>query len=575
MSKNINLILVDGIDDREDLLRDRSRYTIEVDPRGFTVSSPGRVTTYVALLEDNQFFVVDKKYWIGSANSNGTKVGPYNFRTLLASIVNILTIGYKRPPSKVPAKLHGNYTFVPPSLKKWLHKKIQVALNHRIHEQWARLIALIPENINTLAKAMFRSTLSYNHLINDPSLYKKHPYLVKDLTKYFSANAMFTYGPENYLRMTPEMINTYVENKEYYLKSVRYYLDNDDDAKFGRYNIETGEAQFTNVKPETFFRLMENWRILYSYNQKPYRALDITLDNVTNVSGRFLVKLLQFIRLERPIYERLELCAILGAYDKLYNMGISHNLPHLPNHEINNDYGNYRYQGRHRRDTDNKIHNANLFQYATVAQIRTMMERVGNHVIHQPYNHRKISQIISAISYVLDYPEQHNGNIVGLADKAIDWHRDVIARMEENRRKGSDPETLNALPPIPLPEDEHITFLAKVGDLFNESDKMMHCVYSYRTQTIQGYSFIFHVEKDGDVATIEVNSEGKIIQASGIHNRQQSAINIKKTNAAILYGKRVLSAWGKKFNNYDHEGDNTVKILGVMETQAIPFNELD
>lgn len=559
----INLKLVEQIDDEVDLTRSRSRYTIEEHPRGFIVSSPGRVTTYVTLRDDYQFFITKIEGLDQNAEDIGTKVGPYNFRSLLAHIVEVLISEYKRPDNKIPEKLRNrrNDGYVPLPLKKWLHKNIQIALNHRIHEQWVRLIALIPDQINSLAKAMFRSTLSFNQLAIDPILYEDHPYLVKDLTNYFSANAMFTYGTEYYLRMSPEMIERYggpIKKINYNSVSSEVFNSYKVLVYISRYNVYTHESDYVNLSHDDYFSLMENWRLLYSYNQKPYRALDITLDNASNISGKLLSKILPYICLERPIYERLELTALIAAYERLHNMGVAQDF--------------YIKQGdyRHRQDTENKLHNANLFQHATVAQIKTLMERIGNHVIHSPYNHRKIAQVLSAVSYVLDYPEKHRGNIVGLADKAIEWHRDLQARMEENRRKNSDPNTLNGLPPIPLPEDEHIRFLAKVGDLYDESDLMKHCVYSYASYTVRGHSFIFHVEKDGDIATIEINGRGELVQSHGIHNRSASLVNPKKINAAILYGKKVLSAWGKKFDTYDHESPELEAEMGVEIAPDLP-----
>jgi hypothetical protein len=565
----VELMLVDEISDEVDLNRDRSRYTIEEQPRGFVISSPGRVTTYVTLQDDHQFLITKIKDLNQKEKDIGTRVGPYSFRSLLSNIVNILMSEYKRPSKKIPEKLRtrANQDYIPPTLKKWLHKKVQIALNHKIHEQWARLITLIPANVNQLAKSMFRSTLSFSEHATNPIIYEKYPYLVKDLNKYFSANVMFAYGSEHYLRMSPEMFERYggIPDKNGKLHPM-YYVDKNS-VHIGRYNVETQYSDYVNLSPDDYFSLMSDWRILYSYNQKPYRALDVTLDNATNISGRFLAKLLPFIYLERPIYERLELTALIAAYEKLHNMGIAHDLPHLPYAETGNNRRN------HRDDVENKIHNANLFQHATVAQIKTLMDRVGTHMVHSPYNHRKIVQVMAAVSFALDYPEKHHGNIVGLADKAIDWHRGLQARLEENRRKGSDPETPNALPPIPLPEDEHITFLAKVGDLFNESDLMKHCVYSYSFQTIRGHSFIFHIEKDGDIATVEINRNGELIQAHGIHNRSASAVNPKKTNAAILYGRKVLSAWGKKFAEYDHESHKLEAEMGVRIAPDLPDDD--
>lgn len=561
------LYLVEDIDDETDHLRDRSRYLIEESERGFTISSPGRITTYVTLREDYQFLVTKIEGLDPHEEYMGTKVGPYNFRSLLTAVAKMLLSEYKRPSEKIPEKLRKthNVDFMPETLKKWVEGRVQMALNHKIHEQWARLIALIPPHINTIAKKYFRTTLAYHPIVTNSDLYERHPYLVKDLGTYFSALAMFHHGQENYIRMSSDMIAIYggrVDDRPLSMfdaNPVRGMVN------ISRHDVSNHKTTHANITEDEYFSLMDNWRNLYSYNFKTYRALDVTLNNVKSVSGRMLAKYLPIIYLERPIYQRLELSALLAAFEKLANEGITSQLPYLPQSPD--------YNQRGREDRDVKIHNANLFQYATDAQVRTVMERVGNYINHGPFNHRKITQISTAIGFILDFPERHRGNIVGLADKSIDWHRHTQERMEEERRKSEDPNTLNALPPITLPEDENIRFLSKVGDLYDESSVMKHCVYSYKYQTINGNSFIFHVDKDGDMATIEISREGDLIQAQGIHNRKYSVLNPKKTNAAILYGRRILSAWGRNFPEYNNSDSVWEAEMGVRQDVELPDND--
>ena len=64
---------------------------------------------------------------------------------------------------------------------------------------------------------------------------------------------------------------------------------------------------------------------------------------------------------------------------------------------------------------------------------------------------------------------------------------------------------------------------------------MQHCISRYAKNAIQGSVYLFHVEKDGEEASVRVTYNGEIPQAYGPRNCQ---------NKASKWGSRVLRRWG-------------------------------
>ena len=140
------------------------------------------------------------------------------------------------------------------------------------------------------------------------------------------------------------------------------------------------------------------------------------------------------------------------------------------------------------------------------------------------------------IFYLLDYPDQHNGNIVGLARRSIRWHFEMIQQsaIEIADKLGS--ETKCGVPKCPLPVQPEITFLDTVGAVCNEGVEMEHCVATYARDAVYGVCLLFHVEHAGEAATVQLNPKGEIVQTTGRRN---------KSNDAAKWGATKLTAWGK------------------------------
>jgi hypothetical protein len=91
-------------------------------------------------------------------------------------------------------------------------------------------------------------------------------------------------------------------------------------------------------------------------------------------------------------------------------------------------------------------------------------------------------------------------------------------------------------PPIPLPEDPRVRFLATVGDVLREADQMEHCVGSHLPRAACGRVWLFHVEHEGEHATVEVDDAGAITECNGPRNRGNGAVDV---------ALELLEAWAE------------------------------
>lgn len=249
--------------------------------------------------------------------------------------------------------------------------------------------------------------------------------------------------------------------------------------------------------PNTSFK--KSWLDLYSFNGKRYRSLNKTLMKLPGGIPLGMLQRLNQLKLERPLTTRLELIAALETQQ--------HARAHLD------------VIFRSSRDDIKRA----LWRYAEHNRVKPKF--------------RKTQDIIIALNYILDYPERHHGNLRGLCEKSIQFHRDIVLNRISNF--GYKNETKTTLPPITFPANPNIKFLATVGELANESSRMGHCVYqSYSKKAVMGQSFLFHVEYNEEHATVEVDPKGHVVQAKAEWNKQ---------NKATKYGVTELTKWGRKF----------------------------
>jgi hypothetical protein len=272
---------------------------------------------------------------------------------------------------------------------------------------------------------------------------------------------------------------------------------------------------------------LANWRGLFSPTRQPYPILNKVLMNLPGCMSHHLVCRLSLIELERPIHDRVELTLLCAGTDS----------PHR----------------RHEH----------VFQHARREQIQRALWRVAAST-HNTWTTRRSADLKAFALYLGDCDEKHHGNIVGLADKVIRWHRDAHrnqVRQLLGHLRGDQPA---ALPPIELPEQPGIRFLARVDDIVREGEEMLHCVASYAHKAVQGGCYLFHVEHEGEAASVEVGPDGQVRQAYGRHNRR---------NQAAAWGERVLRRWGERFPSEVRERRTTVLVGGWPGDvdEEIPF----
>ncbi|MBY0461141.1 MAG: PcfJ domain-containing protein [Gemmataceae bacterium] len=258
-----------------------------------------------------------------------------------------------------------------------------------------------------------------------------------------------------------------------------------------------------------------DWRALYCPpGMRPSGHLNKTLSLAPgNVSARLLNTLPEFI-LPRAITNRLELITTLLVGH--------HGLP-----------------------------NFHVFSRASAGQITEAVRRVDLSLEQNwkqrmpdsiPYSHlstRRTANIWKALRFLGDYPDDYHGDIVGLAARSIRWHHCSQERERRLALASHGAYKLVATPPIAPPAIPGVQFLATVGEICQESKNMHHCIASYSQRALNGWCFLFHIEHNGQSASVEVSPGGAVVQAVGPCNVE---------NEASAWGRQLLGQWGSKFH---------------------------
>lgn len=185
--------------------------------------------------------------------------------------------------------------------------------------------------------------------------------------------------------------------------------------------------------------------------------------------------------------------------------------------------------------------------------------------------------ICQALYYIYDYADNNplgNWDIVGVCKRSIAWHKDAEKRYNEMRAKqlkkrGIYPHSKTAVPPIPLPKTKAIRFLDTYSAVLEESQRMKHCIDSYAVKAIEGDSYLFHIDYDGEEASAEVSPRGFVVQAFGYLNSE---------NKASAYAKKSLGGWAKRLVGATRSANKEwePEIVNVNADVCIPeFNFVD
>lgn len=181
---------------------------------------------------------------------------------------------------------------------------------------------------------------------------------------------------------------------------------------------------------------------------------------------------------------------------------------------------------------------------------------------HYELDLRKNKNLRVAISFMLDYDQDTNCKVTGLAERSIAWHKELM----QNRvlRELKERSIKTAIPSVPFASNK-IKFLEDVGQVIDEGNLMGHCVASYAKKAVRGDCYLFHVDYAGEMATAEVTKDGNISQIRGPHN---------KDNKASKWGRGILYKWAQKLKETKDNPilDNSVKLSKIVELiDEIPF----
>lgn len=236
-----------------------------------------------------------------------------------------------------------------------------------------------------------------------------------------------------------------------------------------------------------------HWRDTLSPSAVSLKALNKTLDKLPRGLRIHQIYHLSRVHLQQPITNRLHLIAVLEGADH----------HHWALHEA-------------------------VFLRANEAAVKEAAAVFG----YTLKVSSKVDHISRAIRSILDYPNTYNGDLVGLARRSHEWHN------QAHITPARPPLRFDQVLPLldldyPYLEEEGITPLRTVGDVVSEGEIMHHCVGSYAGVASEGQSFLFHVEHNGEWATIELAPDGWIRQAQGPRNM---------FNSACKWGTEILQA---------------------------------
>lgn len=403
--------------------------------------------------------------------------------------------------------------------RAWAQQQTARAIARRLREQWLRLLSLADPVVRDVQRAIFAATFGDAPLAADPALYRQ-PFLVRDIL--------------NFPACAVAVRNAYALSGDL---PVRRLLNAPCIQEARRLARSMGMRLVMDAvppeEPDADMQLerLEDWKALFSDVGVDYRSLNRTLMNLPGRVPHRLVCNLRKVHLERPVEHRLELL-VLTQYVGL------------------------------RADRDSvgepRADHTRLLQHAKASQVREALDRLSRH-LRQPLDPRRAADVKQLVQFVADYPEGHAGNLLGLTERAISWHRDRHEEHMNAMRQHYGADTPTTTPPIPMPEVAEVRFLDTVGAVCAEAERMRHCVASYIDLAVQGNCYLFHVSYKGEDATVEVGCEGKVRQSQGPRNQR---------NRASAWGKRVLNTWAKGLPPGGYCGR---RYAGVIDPDEIPF----
>jgi hypothetical protein len=95
--------------------------------------------------------------------------------------------------------------------------------------------------------------------------------------------------------------------------------------------------------------------------------------------------------------------------------------------------------------------NERAFRNTSEDRIARATRLVAGHT-RNPLSTRRARDLESMVDFLMDYPEDHKGHIVGLAAKSIEWHRRGREQEAEKILNKLGRDRATEAPPIPVPK---------------------------------------------------------------------------------------------------------------------------
>lgn len=476
-----------------------SPYQIEAMHHGFRVyakeGAPERVPVRV--------ICQPRCFEVNPEEGTPLRFGFYEYYGLSSAIAELMMRNWD-PPKDRDAEWAG--------VREWAVKQTARSLGKRIHHAWKSLLGEVDHTTLEVHRAIFAATRKCAELVMREDVYDSK-YVVADIIKYRAAAIAAVHvdhladcRARMLINQNPEVAEFGTEWRRLCERGERlgldvprgsvFPLDGDEyDGRSLRIAYESEAKAALIPDPVTS---MENWPGLFSYDGEPHRSLNRTLMNLPGGIPHSLLRNLRYCVLQRPVTKRLELLLLLWA--------AGFRQPPL---------------------------NSSVFAHSREPEIKEAMSRVAAHT-HNELSTRRARDVNFLVAFLADFPEAHVGNLVGLADKSIRWHRDEQARNMEKQVKELGGDTKTRTLPV-MPEIEGIRFLETVEAVCREGVDMNNCVASYANMAVLGACFLFHAEYKGEMATCEVTQSG--VSALGPGNTR---------NKAARWAKRMLGRWRRK-----------------------------
>jgi len=260
---------------------------------------------------------------------------------------------------------------------------------------------------------------------------------------------------------------------------------------FAAHNQRVFPAHEVSKYHTAVLKELRGWRKWFTPTV-PNKALNKTLDRLPVGISPSQITRLCVMHLEKPITTRLHISFALCGADH-HNWGLHERIVLLASDEL----------------------------------IKAAAAVMGLRVTAQS----KLREIGDAARMMLDYPQAFTGDLVGLARRSMEWHRDTATKISH----GLEDDHLLPVPRIDLEylKEQGISLLATASDVYDEGKMMHHCVGSYASKAAQGHCYLFHVDYHGERATVEVSPRGYALQAYGPADAK---------NAACEFGVKALEA---------------------------------